>query len=76
MSRATHSLLSTPHPQEVAFILMLISLDRYVVDAADHKNVDISREELHELIGKPSLKVACLNCDTLPFWKNNNCFVL
>ena len=29
----------------------------YVVDAADHKNVDISREELHELIGKPSLKV-------------------
>ena len=28
----------------------------YVVDAADHKNVDISREELHELIGKPSLK--------------------
>merc|ERR1712021_70708 len=28
----------------------------YVVDAADHKNVDISREELHELIAKPSLK--------------------
>ena len=28
----------------------------YVVDAADHKNVDISREELHELISKPSLK--------------------
>merc|ERR1712196_393706 len=28
----------------------------YVVDGADHKNVDISREELHELIGKPSLK--------------------
>ena len=32
----------------------------YVVDGADHKNVDISREELHELIGKPSLK------DTVP----------
>ena len=31
---------------------------RYVLDAADHKNVDISREELHELLGKPSLK-AC-----------------
>jgi len=28
----------------------------YVVDAADHKQVDISREELHELIAKPSLK--------------------
>merc|ERR1712070_651776 len=28
----------------------------YVVDAADHKNVDISREELHELLSKPSLK--------------------
>merc|ERR1711966_108086 len=28
----------------------------YVVDSADHKNVDISREELHELLSKPSLK--------------------
>merc|ERR1711934_1184856 len=28
----------------------------YVVDGADHKNVDISYEELHELLGKPALK--------------------
>merc|ERR1711871_46783 len=28
----------------------------YVVDAADHKQVDTSREELHELIAKPATK--------------------
>jgi len=27
-----------------------------VVDSADHKMVDISNEELHELLSKPSLK--------------------
>lgn len=27
----------------------------YVVDAADHDNVSISKSELHDLISKPSL---------------------
>merc|ERR1712070_430716 len=33
-----------------------ISAIMYVVDSADHKMVDISNEELHELLSKPSLK--------------------
>jgi len=28
---------------------------RYVVDAADHDNLSISKSELHDLLGKPSL---------------------
>merc|ERR1711907_186364 len=35
---------------------MRVSAIVYVVDGADHKNVDISYEELHELLGKPALK--------------------
>lgn len=35
--------------------LFLISLCRYVVDAADRDSVPISRTELHDLLTKPSL---------------------
>ena len=28
---------------------------RYVVDAADHGSMEVSRTELHELLGRPSL---------------------
>jgi ADP-ribosylation factor-like protein 8 len=33
----------------------LLHFDRYVVDAADHDTISISKSELHDLLSKPSL---------------------
>lgn len=38
-----------------AWLMWIISLSRYMVDAADHEKVEASRNEFHNLLDKPQL---------------------